>query len=89
MPSGSATIFTDQICNVDNTTGNITLPTGTDLDYWGEYTLTISSISDRISRKDVTAANGYFTNGATTVTYTVSKAPVTGPIYHINNTTGM
>jgi hypothetical protein len=90
---GGATsnIFTDVVLNVDAATGNINatdlasaIPGGK-LDTWGVYTLTISSVSDKISRKDLNAAGGYFTVTGVTTTYSVLKTPTTGPIYHIKN----
>jgi len=60
----------------------------TDFDNWGSYALTINQISDKISRKDLNGAGGYFAiNGVTgyTATYSVLKAPTTGSIYHLPN----
>jgi hypothetical protein len=90
------TIFTDGILNVNAASGDIsnadiTTASGgslTDYDSWGIYTLTITQISDKISRKDMNAAAGYFNiNGGAgyTATYTVFKTPTTGPIYHLPN----
>lgn len=80
-------IFTNQVLAVDPTTGNITLPgTVTAFQSWGTYTLTVLDISDKISRKDMNAAKGYFAPGsAITAVYTVLKTPTTGKIYHILN----
>lgn len=92
----NTTVFTNGILNVDATTGNITnadITTAsggsfTDLDSWGTYALTITQISDKISRKDMNAAGGFFNiNGGTgyTATYSVLKTPTTGAIYHLPN----
>lgn len=88
------TLFTDQLLNVDATTGAIsnadiaTKSALTDFDKWGSYVLTITQISDKISRKDLNAAAGYFNiNGVTgyAATYTVLKTAQTGAIYHLPN----
>lgn len=90
------TLFSGAVLNVDATTGNIsnadiTAASGgtlTVLNNWGTYALTINQISDKISRKDLNAAAGYFNiNGATgyVATYSVLKTPTTGPIYHLPN----
>ncbi len=91
------TIFSNAILNVNETTGVVSNADMTaagaagaydDLDSWGTYALTITHVSDKISRKDITAADGYFAlNGGTgyTATYTVLKTPTTGPIYHLPN----
>ena len=90
-------IFTDAILNVNEATGVVSNADMTaagaagaydDLDSWGTYALTITHISDKISRKDINAADGYFAlNGGSgyTATYTVLKTPTTGPIYHLPN----
>lgn len=91
----SSNIFTNQILNVD-ASGNIsnadiTTASGntlTDYDSWGTYALTVTAVSDKISRKDINAADGYFAiNGGTgyTATYSVLKTPTTGEIYHLPN----
>lgn len=91
------TVFSDAILNVNEATGAVSNADMTaagaagaydDLDSWGTYALTITHISDKISRKDINAADGYFAvNGATgyTATYSVLKTPTTGPIYHLPN----
>jgi hypothetical protein len=89
------TLFTNQILNVDAagvvSSADITTASGgtlTDFDNWGTYDLTITQISDKISRKDMNVAAGYFNiNGATgyTATYSVFKTPTTGIIYHLPN----
>jgi hypothetical protein len=89
----AAPLFTNAILNVDNT-GNISVAdiqaaaSITTFDSWGTYDLTVNQISDKISRKDLNAAGGYFNiNGVTgyTASYSVLKTPTTGPIYHLPN----
>jgi hypothetical protein len=90
-----APLFTDKILNVDAagviSSADITAAGGgtlTDFDSWGTYDLTITQISDKISRKDMGVAGGYFNiNGGTgyTATYSVLKTPTTGIIYHLPN----
>ncbi len=93
----STDIFTDAILNVAEATGIVSNSDMTaaaaagaydDLDSWGSYALTITHISDKISRKDINAADGYFAiNGGTgyTAKYNVLKTPTTGAIYHLPN----
>lgn len=50
------------------------------IDYPGTYTLDISNITDRISRKSAVD-----NDPNVTVTFTVSRRPVSGPIYHVPN----
>ena len=86
------TYFTDAILNVDATTGNISntdlaaaaTPTIAAFNSWGTYALTITAISDKISRKDLNAAKGFFA-ASQTATYTILKTPTTGAIYHLSN----
>lgn len=100
LAGATTTYFTDAILNVNNSgvvsnsditsaaAANSTPHTLTDFDSWGTYTLTITQISDKISRKDLNTAGGYFAlNGGTgySATYSVFKTPVTGPIYHLPN----
>lgn len=93
VTKASTNIFTDQILNVsaagvvsnDEMTAAAAAGTYDDLDSWGTYTLTITHISDKISRKDINEADGYFAVADITATYTVQKAPQTGPIYHLPN----
>ena len=90
--SGPATdLFVDKVLNVD-AVGNISnTDLGTALgvgvfNSWGTYNLKITAVSDKISRKDVTAAKGYFTlTTPTTAVFSLFKAPTTGPIYHLPN----
>jgi hypothetical protein len=49
---------------------------------YGNYTVTINSVSDRISRKSNVAGT---LAAPTTITLTVNRVPVTGPIYHLPN----
>jgi hypothetical protein len=90
-----STIFTNGILNVDAagviSNADITTASGGSLtayQSWGTYALTINQISDKISRKDMNVAAGYFNiNGATgySATYTVLKTATTGTIYHLPN----
>jgi hypothetical protein len=48
---------------------------------YGNYMVTINSVSDRISRKSSVAGTVTSPN----ITLTVNRIPVTGPIYHIPN----
>ena len=57
---------------------------GNTLKSWGTYALTVNSISDKVSRKDLNAAGGYFAS-VQAATYTVLKTPTTGAIYHLPN----
>ncbi|MDP4115602.1 MAG: hypothetical protein Q8903_05680 [Bacteroidota bacterium] len=85
LSGASSDVFTDQVLTVDESTGNVTLPTGTTLSKWGKYTLTITSVSDKISRKDIDATRkGFFASGKT-VDFYIYKTPKTGAIYHISN----
>jgi hypothetical protein len=94
-PAGGAPapLFTNQILNVDAAgviaSADIATASGlTDFDSWGTYALTTTQISDKISRKDMGAAAGYFDiNGGTgyTATYSIFKTPSTGIIYHLPN----
>jgi hypothetical protein len=59
-------------------TFNVTLTGATQ---YGNYTVTINSVSDRISRKSNVAGTVTTPN----ITLTVLHTPVTGPIYHIPN----
>ncbi|MDP4209089.1 MAG: hypothetical protein Q8928_09765 [Bacteroidota bacterium] len=86
-----STLFSDKVLNVATTgvitASDITTALGaTKLNSWGKYTLTITYVSDGVSRKDISAAGGYFApSSSVSVDYTVLKAPVTGPIYHLAN----
>lgn len=67
---------------VTATTGYFTIPAATQFDFFDTYTITLASVSDRISRK------GAFWNSAsgnTTFTYNVFPVPNTGSIYHLPN----
>ena len=92
------TLFTNIILNVDAVTGDVNAADmaaavlaakggvgGSDFDSWGTYKLTVNSISDKISRKDLNAAGGYFAVAGVSATYSVLKTPTTGPIYHVVN----
>jgi hypothetical protein len=83
--SGAASdIFADQELAVD-ASGNVTLPAVT-LTKWGKYTLTISKVSDKISRKDIDATRkGYFAVSSISTDFYIYKTPKTGAIYHISN----
>lgn len=97
LTGATTDIFTNAILNVAEATGVVSNADMTaaaaagvydDLDSWGTYALTITHISDKISRKDINAADGYFAvNGVTgyTATYNVLKTPTTGAIYHLPN----
>ena len=85
LNGGSSTpVFTSQVLDVD-ASGKVTLPTGTSLSAWGKYTLTINSVSDKISRKDISAALGYFTVTGVSVDFYIYKTAKTGAIYHVSN----
>jgi hypothetical protein len=60
------------------TTFNLTLTGATQ---YGNYTVTINSVSDRISRKSSVAGTVTTPN----ILLTVNRIPVTGPIYHLPN----
>lgn len=69
---------------VSSTTGYFTIPVAAanEFDYYDTYTITLASVSDRISRK------GDFWNPASgdiTFTYFVYPVPTTGTIYHLPN----
>jgi len=65
---------------VPEATGTIVLPAGTFTSY-GVWTVTITNVNDRISIKS--SVPGTITAG--TYTYTVSKTPETGKIFHRPN----
>lgn len=78
----NATVFqgaTD--IDLDKTATFFTLSLATATQY-GNYTVTINSVSDRISRKSNVAGT---LAAPTTITLTVNRVPVTGPIYHLPN----
>lgn len=50
---------------------------------FGTHELTITSVSDRISLKS--SVNGTITTGAEVFTFTITKTPSTGTIYHLPN----
>jgi hypothetical protein len=77
-PAG--TVGSDQTVLLTAASSDIVLPAGTFTAY-GNWKITIKSVSDRISRKSNVA--GTVTNGV--YTYTVIPTPVTGPIYHLPN----
>jgi hypothetical protein len=78
-PTGFSSI-TGTVVNLAE--GVLTIPlSGVNLSQPGTYTFTITALTDRISRKSSVA-------GTLTVasnTFTVNRAPVTGPIYHVPN----
>jgi hypothetical protein len=79
-PGGSFTNITGAVANIAEGTQTINL-SGVNLSEPGTYTFTITALSDRISRKSSVA-------GTLTVasnTFTVNRAPVTGPIFHVPN----
>ena len=85
------TLFTNAVLGVSATgdISNADLVTalgayGNTLKSWGTYALTVNSISDQVSRKDLNVAGGYFA-AAQSATYTVLKTPTTGAIYHLPN----
>jgi hypothetical protein len=69
---------TDVELNKGAVTFNVTLTGATQ---YGNYTVTINAVSDRISRKSVVTG----TVATPNITLTVFHTPVTGPIYHIPN----
>lgn len=64
------------------TAGYFTLPATAEFDHYDRYTITLVSVSDRISRK-----GGLWNpaSGNTTFTYNVYPVPSTGNIYHLPN----
>lgn len=64
------------------TAGYFTLPATAEFDYYDTYTITLVSVSDRISRK---GALWNPASGNTTFTYNVYPVPTTGNIYHLPN----
>lgn len=90
--SGVATdLFVDKILSMDavGNISNVDLATALGVgvfNSWGTYNLKITAVSDKISRKDVTAAKGFFTlTTPTTAVFSLLKTPTTGPIYHLPN----
>jgi hypothetical protein len=77
-PGAYASGPTDVDLDKTATSFNVTLTGATT---YGVYTITINSVSDRISRKSAVA--GTITTG--TMSLIVNKVPVTGPVYHIPN----
>lgn len=55
-----------------------------DLTHYGVYTVTLTNITDRISRKPATDVNGSLLAN-TTFTVNITRAPTTGTIYHLPN----
>jgi len=85
------TLFTNVILNVDAVTGDVNAADlaaavpGGKFNSWGTYKLVVNTISDKISRKDLNAAGGFFAVAGVSATYSVFKTPTTGPIYHVVN----
>ena len=52
---------------------------------YGEYVITITKLTDRISRKSGDAGTDLLAGGSATFTYTVMKPVQTGPVYHLPN----
>jgi hypothetical protein len=80
----SYTIF-DGDLDLTDSDSQITIGNGTNgtIDDYGAITVTITSVSDRISRKS--SVDGTITSGANVFTYTVIRPPSTGTIYHLPN----
>ena len=90
----TSNVFANTVLNVDVATGNVnatdlSTATGGSFNSWGTYRLVVNSVSDKISRKDLNAAAGYFAVAGVSATYSVLKTPTTGPIYHITNNNGL
>ncbi|MFW5657295.1 MAG: hypothetical protein ACOC0C_06725 [Bacteroidota bacterium] len=83
----STSVFSDETLTVSSG-GVVDLSSQiTELNSWGTYTLTITQISDNISRKDI-ASDGFFNVNEGTdlsTTYTLLKQPTTGTIYRLPN----
>jgi hypothetical protein len=69
---------TDIDLNKGAATFNVTL---TGASQYGNYTVTINAVSDRISRKSVVTGTVTTPN----ITLTVNRVPTTGPIFHLPN----
>lgn len=81
-PAVVATGLDVTFTRTSSTSGYFTIPNTTEFDYFDRYTITLASVSDRISRK------GNFWNpatGNTDFTYHVYPVPTTGTIYHLPN----
>jgi hypothetical protein len=83
ITSGSnGTIATNQVADVTETnatSGSFVIDE--ELDYYDTYTITIVSVSDRISRK----SNVTSTMTGQTFSYAINRTPKTGKIYHVPN----
>jgi hypothetical protein len=66
--------------NINEAAGTFTL--ASNLTHYGTYTITLKTVSDRISVKSNVTANA---SGNVTYTYYVFPTPSSGPIYHIPN----
>lgn len=80
----STTIFDGDLDLSDSDT-QVTVGDGTNgtFDNYGAITVTMTSVSDRISRKS--SVDGTLTSGADVFTYTIVRPPSTGTIYHLPN----
>jgi hypothetical protein len=88
--NGGFTAVTGATANITETgagTGTFTIPTT--LTHFGNYTVTITAINDRISTKSHVAGSAadVNTDATTQSTYalTINRVPVTGSIYHVPN----
>jgi len=75
--------LTNVTANITGSTNlSVALPAGTAA---GAYHATISSITDRISRKPATPVQGTFGVGNDQILMVINAIPVTGNVYHIAN----
>ncbi len=64
--------------------GAVNFAISENLTHYGTYTITLTDITDRISRKPVTDVSGSLLTN-TTFTVNVTRTPSTGTIYHLPN----
>ena len=72
----------DADIDLNESATDFTLAAGTFNDGFGDYSIQITNVSDRISRK-CSVTNGTITTG--TYTLTINRTPTTGNIYHLPN----
>lgn len=87
---GNLTGQTATLTIENGTTAKLSLPAGA-LNWYGQYTITLTNITDRISRKSVPAAAGSLADIDAAVgvkssyQIMVNPVPTTGTIYHLPN----
>ena len=88
LSRGTTPIYIDRVQALADDATTLVVPIPDDQIAHGEYVITISEITDRISRKAVTFNNGVITANAGTYTWEVMRPVETGPIYRVPNING-